>query len=235
MIGLRSPLAVVILSCAALAGCAAEPLAPDATFVLHGSGHAPPADPGVKSPQSNHGGTLNPVSLAVGLYALSLSASADCSAPVVVEDHGAAPAIVDFMASPLLFSGSPPDGDYACVMLRMSDVIHFQPDGSDGDCAAGIDYTSDIYREGESDWRNEQGKFVVGHGSDRDPVDDGVTLFLTTDPRAVLQRGMSLHQTLALGAPLSVPGSSTFYWDGTGSVGSAAGECGIDPGSPTFR
>jgi hypothetical protein len=76
MIGLRSPLAVVILSCAALVGCAAEPLAPDATFVLHGSGHAPPADPGVKSPQSNHGGTLNPVSLAVGLYALSLSASA---------------------------------------------------------------------------------------------------------------------------------------------------------------
>src|SRR5205814_709697 len=66
-------------------------------------------------------------SFTITLYTLYVSASADCSSPVLVQDHGAAGLDKDFMTGPVLFEGSPAAGTYPCVMFKMSDVLRMMP------------------------------------------------------------------------------------------------------------
>lgn len=227
-------LALALIAGAALSGCVADPTAPEATLVVRGSAHAPVASPAA-SPLGVGGLAGDPASVSLGLYALHVSTSADCSDPVLVQHHGADPVLVDLMEEPLLFSGSPPEGSYSCVVLTMSDVIGMRPASSFGDCVAGEAYQGDIYRDGDSSWKDLAGAAVVGHGSSEDPVSDPVSLFLTRDPDAVRALGLSPHQTLLLGADLVVPGQSTFFWDGRDTAVSEGGGCHVQPGAPTFQ
>ncbi|MDQ6830530.1 MAG: hypothetical protein M3081_16855 [Gemmatimonadota bacterium] len=173
--------------------------------------------------------------MSVGMYALYISKQADCSAPVMVSDNGSTVTYKDFAANPVLFTGAPDAGSYQCIMIKMSDVLHFSPATTIGGCVAGHVYYGDIYRDGESDWKDKDMATVVGHGTDDVPVDDRVTIFITRDPRAVEARGASEHQTIALGSDLVVPGHTTFYWNGAGSVMTDGVQCGINPGRPEFR
>jgi hypothetical protein len=224
--------AVIALASAALAGCSVS-TEPDDTLVIRGAGRLP-TSPAAKSPQGITS-QLDPASLQVGLYAIALSTQADCSDPIIIQDHGDTPVVVDLLSDPVIFSGSPPDGAYPCVIFKMSDVLHFSTATSQDGCAAGVDYVSDVYRVRETDWLDMNGAAVIGHGSDDAPVDDGVTLLLTTDPAAVQARGYSPHQIIALTSDLVVPGQSTFYWNGAGSVVSEGGGCYINPGVPSFE
>lgn len=141
----------------------------------------------------------------------------------------------DFVVNPVLFSGSPDAGSYPCVALVMSDVIRMRPATSFGDCVAGTEYAGDIYREGENDWKDVNLNPIIGTGTDTDPQDDHVTIFMSRDTSAAMERGISPNQLIQLGSDLIVPGQSTFYWNGAGSVVSAGGECGINPGRPSFQ
>lgn len=230
MVARRALLSLAILAGLALTACAPEP---EPTLVIRGAGSTDAAP--AKAPQDLASASGDPASLLIGLRALHVSTAADCSGLVLVQDHGAAATIVDFMANPLLFSGSPPDGRYACVALGMSDVLRMKPSGSFGDCVLGTEYAGDIYRAGESDWRDASLAPVIGHGTDDAPVDDGVTIFLTRDPKAAEARGLSPHQVIELGSDLVVPGTSTFVWGATGSVVSEGGRCAVNPGAPSFR
>ena len=230
MVARRALLTLALLTASSLTACAPEP---EATLFIRGSGRAA-AGP-VAAPQDLAATSGDPASLLVGLHALHVSANADCSAPVLVEDLGAASLVVDFMADPLLFSGSPPDGRYACVMIGMSDVLRMKPVDTFGDCTAGVEVFADVYRAGESDWKDTSGAPVIGHGTDTAPADDGVTIFLTRDPDAALARGLSPHQLVELGSDLVVPGTSTFVWDAAGSVVSEGGRCAVNPGVPSFQ
>jgi hypothetical protein len=224
------------LALATLLGCAAEPATPDASFHLYASGSAPPRAPGAKSPLGSPSRlTGDPAALVIGTYALYLGASADCSDLKLVQSNGASGSVEDLMASPLLFSASPQDGSYACMAMKMSDVIHVVPTSSFGGCAAGHDYVNDIYRKDENDWVDTDYQLVEGHGDDVNPVDDGVTLFMTTDANAAILTGINMHQAIPLGAPLKVPGQTTFYWDAAGTVVDEDGACTIEPGRPSFE
>ena len=77
--------------------------------------------------------------------------------------------------------------------MRISDTIRMKPATSFGPCVAGTEYAADIYRDGESDWKDVDGSAIVGHGSDTVPVSDRVVIFMTRSPAAALGRGISPH------------------------------------------
>ena len=236
----RSSLLIVTFACAALGACSSDAAVNDgATLTIKGSASAPPsvtvvAGNRLASASAADYATGDPSSLTVGMYALYISQNADCSAPILVEDHGTTVQPKDFVGNPVLFSGSPANGSYKCLMIRMSDVLHFTPATTFGSCTAGQTYFGDIYRDGENDWKDKDGATIVGHGTDESPVDDHVTIFITRDPSAVMARGVSEHQIIPLDGDLVVPGHTTFYWNGQGSV-IDYGSCGINPGRPAFR
>lgn len=85
-------------------------------------------------------------------------------------------------------------------------------------------------------WKDVDLNPITGHGSDEVPVNDGVTVVLTTDTTAAIARGFSGNQVVQLASALTVPSSSTFYWNGGGSVTTEDGRpCGLMPGRPTFQ
>ena len=232
------PLSTIALAGAVLVACSDATRAPSVSLTVRGSASAAPSASIVRSARSSAAAvdsTGDPASLSIGMYALYISTSEDCSAPVLVADYGTTAQYKDFVANPVLFAGSPPSGAYKCLAIVMSDVLHFTSANTFGACAAGVEYFGDIYRDGETDWKDVNGDPIIGHGSDEAPVDDHVTVFLTRNPAAAQARGISPNQTVELGGDLIVPSSSTFYWNGQGSVSDAGGSCGINPGRPEFR
>jgi hypothetical protein len=227
-----------IVAAALFTGCSEGALTPSvgASLTVLGAGIpasasrlalSPPVDTLVQ--------TGDPASFTLGMYAMWISPNDDCSAPVLVADYGSVPAPKQMLNSPVLFTGSPPDGTYRCLAIKMSDVLAMTPATTFGDCVAGTEYSGDIYRDGDSSWVDVNGDMIVGTGTDSIPVDSRVTIFLTRDTVAAIAHGTSPNQTLQLDSNLEVPSVSTFVWDGRGSVISGYGQCGLNPGRPSFQ
>ncbi|MEO7331125.1 MAG: hypothetical protein ABI193_21290 [Minicystis sp.] len=231
------PFATTLFTTLALAGCGA-PADPqsEASLVIRGSAGTPRTDGPARSPQGVPPGALvgDPASLKLSLYKLYIGTQTDCSDLALVDDHSTTPLDVDLVDDPILFSGSPLDGTYGCVAFVMSDLVRVQPTQSFGACDAGTEYVADIYRAGQADFRDVDGLYTTGTGTDEVPSSDIVTVILSRDPTAAAAQGYSTHQILPLGSPLIVPGTSTFYWNGNDSVISANGSCGVNPGQPEF-
>jgi hypothetical protein len=228
-------LALLSLPAAAWLGACTAAATPSADFTVRGSAGAPPLirPASLVPPQSALTG--DPGALRIGVYALYISPNADCSSPLLVQDYGATAAVKDFVSNPVLFTGSPASGSYQCVAIKMSDVIRVQPATSFSVCDSTVEYAGDIYRAGETDWKDVDLNPIIGSGSDSLPVDDHVTIILTRDTLAAQARGFSTNQTLTLGADLVVPSQTTFYWNGQGTVTDAGGQCGVNPGQPSFQ
>jgi len=236
----------VAASLVGVAACAGDGVnGPGATFTVHGSAGAPPVSGnrlvrnallvGASSNIPPEFLVGDPAKVGIGMYALYLSENEDCSAPVLVDDNGVTPVDKDFVTHPVLFSGTPAAGTYKCVIFRMSDVVHFQSATASPNCHLDTDYAIDIYRDPDTDWRDINVDTIYGTGTDASPSDDKVYLFASTDPAAVEARGMSPNQTLQLTGALTVPGSGTFYWDGTGSITDDGTACGMEPPQLSFR
>ncbi len=232
------PALVAGLATLLLAGCSSSTAPGSDTLTVRGSASAPPAAAPASlgaprsAPPEESG---DPAALTIGMYALYISAADDCTNPVLVDDYGATAQYKDFVQNPVLFTGNPPAGVYRCVALKMSDVLRMKPATSFGPCVAGTEYSGDIYREGETDWIDVHGNPIIGTGTEDVPSDDRVTVFLTRDTAAAMARGVSSHQIVQLRSDLVVPASSTFYWNGQGSVQVENGRCSILPGAPEFR
>ena len=217
----------------------ALPAAP--TLTIAGSGaSAPGTTPRLVSPRISGGASAsfesgNPSSVQITMYALYVGHTADCSDLVLAEDYGSTGASKDFMLNPVLFEATPGNGAYKCVAFRMSDVVSMQPATTFGACVAGTTYAGDIYRDGETDWKDATGESVIGHGTDTAPVDDHVTIFLSRDTTAALARGISPHQLIPLGSDLVVPARTTFYWGAEGTAVTDGTSCGVNPGRPSFQ
>lgn len=187
---------------------------------------------------------LDASSLKLQVYSVMLSTSAQCTSPVTVF-ASATPTEVDFLATPTLGSGNPPDGTYQCVIIKMSDLIKFTPSASAGLCAAGTQYTADVCRSDNSGMT--QAPDAVGapsacNGTDAAPVSDAVYLYLTTNAAAGSGGGSTFMQPtgaaspngLNLTAPLVIAGAakSKFVVNATGKVGDDGISCGMNP--PVF-
>jgi hypothetical protein len=234
---MKIPFFAAALACAASAACSQNSVGPNPTLTVRGAAGAAPVAAAIRANRVGQVAvaTGDPASLRVKMYALYISANADCSAMDLVQDYGTSAAYKDLVQNPLLFSTSASSGSYECVAMRMSDVIEFTPATTFSTCTAGTEYARDVYREGESDWKDVDLNTVVGSGTLDDPVDDHATIFMTTNPTAAIARGISKNQVIPLGGALVIPAATTFYWNGDGTVQDEDGRCSILPGSPSFE
>ena len=131
---------------------------------------------------------VNASQVLISIYSVAVSTSADCSNPTVVIDNGATARQVDFIANSNLGSSSVANGTYPCVILKMSDVITFTPASTSGSCTGGTQYTIDVCRANGSTYTpltvsgtvGTYGSTTACTGSQASPVDDKVSLFLST-------------------------------------------------------
>ncbi|WP_295760700.1 hypothetical protein [Undibacterium sp.] len=185
---------------------------------------------------------LNASSLKLKVYAIMLSTSPLCTNPFTV--FSSIGTEVDFLTSPTLGSGNPPDGTYNCVIIKMSDNIKFTPSTSGGACVGGTEYVAETCSTNNHGTSNAPDVATVSTctGTDAAPVPDIVYLYLSTNPLAgtggntFLQPGnTSSTSGIHLSAPLVIAGSarSKFVVNATGSVdGTSGGSCGMNP--PAF-
>jgi len=215
------------------AACSSEgPIGSTPSLTVTGSAGAPPA----LFSNASFVTSGDPSAVRMGMYALWISSNGDCSAPTLVQDYGDAGEVKDLVQNPVLFSAEAAAATYECVIIRMSDVVGFESASSFGTCEANVAYEQDIYREGQTDWKDADLNPIIGTGTDSVPSNDHVALVMTTDTTAAIARGFSSNQVIALASPLVVPGQSTFYWNGQGSVTSEPGyPCGLQPGAPAFE
>jgi len=186
---------------------------------------------------------LDASSLKLQVYAVMLSTSPQCTNPVTVFSSPTATE-VDFLATPTLGSGNPPDATYNCVVIKMSDLIKFTPSASSGLCTAGTQYTADVCRSdnvGTTQAPDAVGAPNACNGTDAAPVADTVYLYLTTNASAgtggstfMQPAGPTSGNGLNLTAPLVIAGAakSKFIVNATGKVGDDGVSCGMNP--PVF-
>jgi hypothetical protein len=188
--------------------------------------------------------TGDPASLAVGMYALYISTNGDCSNPTLVQNYGSQPSVKDMVQTPILFTGSPAGGTYSCIGIQMSDVLNFAPATTFGYCDSSTTYAASIYNTNNTTLGDTSTYFrdinlnpITPLGTSANPVAEPVVILFTRDTTAAIARGFNSGQTIYLGASLVVPGSTTFVWGGSGTVGSdsSAQVCYINPGRPSFE
>jgi hypothetical protein len=152
----------------------------------------------------------------------------------------AIPTEVDFLSTPTLGSGNPPDGTYNCIIIKMLDTIRFKPTNTDGTlCIGGNEYVTDVCQTGES----TQAPGAAGPASAcTTSTPDVVYLYLSTGRvgtgggNAFLQP-LSPNQTtygVNLSAPLVVSGTAKakFVVNAAGQVFDSGLACEMNP--PAF-
>lgn len=186
---------------------------------------------------------LDASSLKLKVYSVMVSTSPLCTSPVTVFSSSV-PTEVDFLASPTLGSGSPPDGTYHCVIIKMSDNIKFKPTASSGSCSAGTEYTADVCRSdngGTTRAPDAGGAASNCTGTDASASPDIVYLYLTTNTTAGSGGNTFLQPTsssstngINLTSPLVISGRATskFVVNATGKVDGTNAACGMNP--PVF-
>jgi hypothetical protein len=191
---------------------------------------------------SAHAAALNASSLNLSVYSVMLSTSPLCTSPVTIF-NSATPVEMDFLATPTLGSGNPPDGTYNCVIIKMSDLIKYKPSSTSGSCVASTEYTADVCRSdngGTTLAPDASGSPTACTGTDSSPVADPVYLYLTTNATAgtggnTFRQPTSTVSTsgLNLAAPLVISGTarSKFVVNATGKVDDSS-SCGMNP--PVF-
>ncbi len=154
-----------------------------------------------------------PTSVRVRMQKVFLSANADCSNPVLVQDKGAGD-YQDLVGNPTLFSGSVAAGTYNCLALKVSDIMKFTPDAaaagaSAGVCVAGRENDFDILKveDPAENWYDvDTGGTITGAGTYGSPVAQNVFLFISTNPTAVTAANgrVHIHQLVALKNPMVI-------------------------------
>lgn len=177
-----------------------------------------------------------PASMSITMYRLALSTSTDCTGAVEVQDYGAGGQVKDFTQSPTLFQAQVDPGTYPCVAINLSDVIGFSPDTTALGCQVGTQYWMDIYRPDQNEtWLDPAQQPITPSGTDSVPSNDRPWIYFATDTAAALGAGFSHGQVIPLGNPLVSPSTVTFVWDAAGAVGDEGGQCGMNPGRPSFQ
>lgn len=187
-----------------------------------------------------------PASLTAKLFAAYVSASADCSNPILLQDYGATPQAFDVVQNPTLFSGSPANGTYPCLIMKSIDTLSFRADATavaahSACVSTDTTHTFDTYRDGDSTdglWLTLDGTSIDATGSTSEPGEDTTYTFFSTDTAAIRTTAGTTphaHQRITLSSALVVPGAATLYMDYTNGIGTSNGNCSIVSGSIGFR
>lgn len=211
------------------------------TVTLKGSddGTAPTT---LSRPNFSSTGTINANELKIKVYKFAVSATADCSNPIVVFED-ATGAEKDLATSPSFGSGEVDDGTYPCVMIETSKIIKTSAAATSGDCTKDEEF-SDVICNDTQKSQLIDGTSVTCSGGDTN--DQHVTLFITTlssgagdGERALLppETTTDTNSSIVLTDPFVVNGDVT----GTLSVslvnflGSASGVCFTSPPPFSFE
>lgn len=223
---LLAPLAMGLLACGS---DGTGPEGGDSEFVIRGSASATASS----LAQLN----VDPSSFSVAFFEIRLSPNTDCSGPYVTVMTASPARRVDMKTDPEIVRVSGlADGDYPCLAMRISDVIEYVPETTDGGCTGGVNYTHDIYRAEETTpYLDISGNPITARGTETTPIEDPVWAFASTDTAAVKARGFSENQIVRLSTQLHVPGSTTMYWDASNQVRSTGAGCDIGSGVIGFR
>ena len=201
------------------------------SFTLKGSDKA-------EASSSNLATGGSPTAIKMNMFALWLCINAACTDCILVQDNGATPVEHDLANNPTLFSGSPADGTYNCMVMKAYDTMNFVADAEaetihGTTCTEGTEYTFDTYREasGDSDlWTTyPDHSTITATGTVANPGSDIVYYFVSTTPSAVIA---NTHQTLTLSNPIVVPGDEIFYADFTDQISTNDGHCWLE--TPTM-
>ncbi|MCX6111957.1 MAG: hypothetical protein NTY22_01550 [Proteobacteria bacterium] len=168
----------------------------------------------------------SPTALKQKFYAAWISPNEDCTNAVLLQDYGDAGHVVDFYSGEVIFSGSPADGTYKCLISKSSDIQTFIPDAAaEGHwtaavCSSTTTYTEDIFKADTPiiTYLNKDGTTINGQGTYTAPVEQVIYSYITTNPSAIIAKGAHAQQVLTLATPLIVPGQGTLYTDFTGQV-----------------
>lgn len=222
----------------ALSACDDGPTVPGGSqFTLRASGSATSAA-AAEAASSGPDLAVDPSAFSVGFLEMRLSASTDCSGPYQTVFSRSTPNRLDLTTDPEVASADDvAAGTYPCALIRISDLLRFVPDATEGVCEAGVEVTRDIYRLGNepTPYLDPDGTPIAARGTLAAPVEDFVWSYFTTTPAAVLSRGFSETQVNPLSSAMVSPGTTTFYWDLTGAIGPEGDSCGTVGGSIGFR
>jgi hypothetical protein len=90
----------------------------------------------------------DPSSVQIKIYEVRMSHSADCSNSIRVVSNPIG-VTTDFVTNPSLGSGAIPNGQYQCVMVKLSNVLTYVPSVNDGaNCLGGTTYNRSVFHGG---------------------------------------------------------------------------------------
>jgi len=191
---------------------------------------------------TSEGSTLgSPTALKQKFYTAWISENEDCSNASLLQDHGDAGKEVDFYSGDVIFSGSPADGKYKCIIIKSSDLQYFVPDAVAQETwthCTNTTHTEDIFKtDAIAPYLNKDGTLIHGAGTYTAPEEQIVYSYLTTNPDAVIALGASSQQVIKLQSTLDVPGRGTFYTDFSNKVGEAGPDqtCWLEEPTVGFR
>lgn len=92
---------------------------------------------------------VDPSSLIMKLYAISIFPNEDCSGTPTTISFGESGSLKDFVQDPTLGFTNIAKGTYSCLVFKMGDTISFTPASSVGSiCTAGTSYSLELCRDG---------------------------------------------------------------------------------------
>lgn len=234
-------LAISVTSLLFLFACGGDD---DAALVIRGSSEAPPAQSlvsalrfqAISATKLLSDGTPvgAPAQLNFGIYKLLLSENADCSDPITAVDHGADDVVTDLATNPTLFSASPPNGTYKCIIIRHNDVISYKSAVAQGSCNTTTTYSFDSLRADSetTPQKDPDGNEYEARGTSTSFVEDKPYIYITSAAgRSAMEADGfdNENQFVTLESNLVVPGSATLYWDLSEAIRDDGTNCNLAP------
>lgn len=152
----------------------------------------------------------DPASFKVKVYQLLGSTNPDCTDPVLLAGDGSTGEQHDLLTEATLFE-TLEIGTYACLVIKMSDQVRFSSKTASGACTSADEFTRDHYPVGcatrpDGVWKDSDGNDSPCTGDDANPVENLLYLFASTNRPAVIARGFSPDQVIALPSAAVSPG-----------------------------
>ena len=177
---------------------------------------------------------VDPGYVKIKVYEFRVSKNADCSNGIEVYKNNA-PGYQDMTHNPTLGSGAIPDGTYNCVMMRMSDFLHFTAATQDSlnTCTPGTDSTTDVGHDNTA-VDPDGTQHVLGAAG----TENIVWLYIRTG--ATIQQDSNAFAPtggIPLTSPLVVNGDTahTMVFDFSGRIGDDHSVCSCDAPHVSFR
>jgi len=182
---------------------------------------------------------VDPSYVRVKVVEVRISPNTDCSNGITVFRNDAA-GYQDMVNNPTLGAGAIPNGTYQCVMLHMSDYIHYTPataTGTHNVCTVGSDFVSDVGHDGTA-VDPDGTTHVLGSAG----TESMVWLYIRPDaPTAGNINSFAPTGGIPLLSPLVVngDGAHTMVFDFSGRIGeefdNGVWDCGCDAPTLSFR